>query len=666
MGSIVSFSSNRSLVLIFCFSLAATFVSENAIAQDEASAKVTYDQVRPVFRKHCVTCHNQERARGDLDLSSVGGIKAGAASGVAAVSGKPEESLIYTLAAHLETPKMPPSSPKIPQRELDLIRRWIEGGMAEKGEAGPAPNPAIAKSAGKPTTVAAAAPTAKAGPKAEDMSAMAKGVQIASLPRPTPITALAASPVSPLVAVSGRKQVVLFRWTDRTPVGALPFPEGDVFALRFSRDGEVLLAGGGVGGLSGKVVGFEVATGRVLFELGDETDVVLAADISPDKSLVALGGPGRSVKVYRTADGELAATLRKHTDWILSLAFSPEGLLLASSDRFGGLQVWESGTGKEFHTLRGHVGAVNALAWTADSERLLSAGQDGTLRLWNMHDGEPVARWDAGVGGILAVDLDAAGRVLCSGRNRKVAVWDKPDTRSRELAMPDEVARVALGHDGSHVIAGDAAGNIAIFGLDDGALAGNFTIPLAPTSPAAAVVRAPPRKASGPAAVERTAPIGSELAAAEVQAKQTAAELTQVREALTLAEAAVNSADESLARLREAASRLAGVVAARELAAKQAAERLAELRAQADRGRPDLRAEKERMLRQLDEKRSLLESTVAVAERIARAAAQAPDDTGLAVAAKLAGELRGNLARDVETTTAELRRLETSSTTAQK
>src|SRR5579872_5308732 len=95
-----------------------------------ASATVTFDQVLPVFRKRCVVCHDRDRQKGDLDLSSVEGIKSGGATGAAVLSGNPDESPIYTLTAHLDAPKMPPNNPKIPQREIDLIRRWIEGGLA--------------------------------------------------------------------------------------------------------------------------------------------------------------------------------------------------------------------------------------------------------------------------------------------------------------------------------------------------------------------------------------------------------------------------------------------------------------------------------------------------------------------------------------------------------
>ena len=552
----------------------ATSAPEKPVPAPAAEARVAFDQVRPVFRKRCVTCHDQDRQKGDLDLSSLEGIKAGGVNGPAVVSGNPDESLIYTLTAHLETPKMPPNGPKIPQRELDLIRRWIEGGLVERGEVAAKPAQPSAATVKKPTATSTSA---------EPSAIAVGGGAIEPVPRLTAITALAVSPQAPLVAVSGRKQVVLFQWNDRSPLKAFAFPEGDVFALRFSRDGKVLVAGGGVGGLSGNVVGFDVATGKRLFELGDERDVVLALDISPDKSLVAMGGPGRSVKVFRIADGELTSTLRKHTDWILSLAFSPDSLLLASGDRFGGLQVWEAESGKEFHTLRGHVGAVNAMSWSADSDRLLSAGQDGSLRFWDMHEGTQSARWNGGVGGILAVECDAAGRVVCGGRERKLAVWEKPDVKAQQMSMPDEVCKLGLSHDGSHLIAGDAAGNVAVFALasgdlPSGDLVGTFSLPLGPTVASTETFK---RKSTEPAVAKgQLVTISAKVAAAEAEARRAASEFLEASEALAAAEGAVKSAEETLKKLHQSTAKLAAVVASREAAARQATHKAAQLQAE--------------------------------------------------------------------------------------
>jgi hypothetical protein len=435
---------------------------------------------------------------------------------------------------------------------------------------------------------------------------------------------------------------------------AFPFPEGDVSALRFSRDGKLLIAGGGVGGASGKVVGFEVATGKRTFELGDELDAVLAVDVSPDNSLVALGGPGRVVKILRTANGELVATLRKHTDWIFALAFSPDGLLLASGDRFGGLQVWEAASGKEFHTLRGHVGSVHALGWSADSDRLLSAGQDGSPRFWDMHTGAIVAKWDGGTGGILAVDCDAADRVVCGGRDGKLAVWDSPDHRSQELSMPDEVVKVAFSHDSSRVIAGDAAGNIAVFRASNGELASRFTLPQSP-----AVVRAPRSSVqqTKPSLARDTAgPLVADLAAAEDAVRRATAELEEMREALEATESAATAAEKSLKKLRSSAAKLARAVSARDSAVKEAERHFAELRAKAEATdlAIDLEAQRDRLQQRLTEKRSLLESARGLCERLAQSAENSPADAGLQTAANLAAKLWDSLATDVATTAEEL------------
>src|SRR5262245_15112418 len=87
-----------------------------ARAQLENPDPVTYDNVRTSCRKHGVACHNPERPRDDLTLSTLEAIQAASASGPVVVSRKPEESPIYLSAAPLEAPKMPPNVPKIPQR----------------------------------------------------------------------------------------------------------------------------------------------------------------------------------------------------------------------------------------------------------------------------------------------------------------------------------------------------------------------------------------------------------------------------------------------------------------------------------------------------------------------------------------------------------------------
>jgi hypothetical protein len=47
---------------------------------------LSYDRdVQPILRKRCAGCHNAERPRGDLDMTTYAGLTAGGTSGKAAV-----------------------------------------------------------------------------------------------------------------------------------------------------------------------------------------------------------------------------------------------------------------------------------------------------------------------------------------------------------------------------------------------------------------------------------------------------------------------------------------------------------------------------------------------------------------------------------------------------
>lgn len=539
--------SMKSIIRLSCRVLASIIIVLSSVGTCGAQSKlVTYDNVRPVLKKHCVSCHGPQRTRGDLNLSTTEGIQAGSSSGVVAVSGKPEQSLLYTLAAHLEAPKMPPGAPKIPDRELEVIRKWIEDGMPLRADMPVVEADSAKTSNSKPNVISKAASGAEA---------------VKAVSRKTAPTAVALHPLMPLIAVSGPQQIQLYSGAERLPAKAFAFSEGGVDSLRFSKDGEWLVAAGGLGGDSGKVVGFDVSSGRRPFEVGDENDSVLSFDLSPDRSLIALGGPWKTVKIFRLQGGELVAELGKHTDWILSIAFSPDGLLLATSDRFGGLQIWEANTGKPFYTLRGHVGAVNAVTWSKDSERLLSAGQDGTLRVWDLHQGSEVLKWDAKIGGVLAADWTSANQVVAGGRDHKIAVFDLTGQRIREWMLADEVVEMAVSADATRLVAGDASGNLSIWSIETGMQVLELDRLLA-NSTAWQSSKSLPRKQRSRATVPVTKSV---VVMTTIEGD---AELAATLDALALTEAAVKSAEESLEKLRESAAKLKQIAAKRRSALK--------------------------------------------------------------------------------------------------
>jgi len=203
--------------------------------------KVSFDAVQPILRKHCERCHNEDQPRGDLVLTSLDKVLAGSSSGNVVVAGKLEESPLYLLSAHVDTPKMPPNKPRIPQRELNVLERWILTGLAEETQAPPSKAP-LAEPAMKPS------PSVKKpfGEKKADSVVEASGVPIVfealgAIPQPTAVRAMAAHPSEPIVAVSGLHQVAIFNIDSATfDTQAIDVGERDVSALRFSPDGKHL------------------------------------------------------------------------------------------------------------------------------------------------------------------------------------------------------------------------------------------------------------------------------------------------------------------------------------------------------------------------------------------------------------------------------------------
>ncbi|MFO0905067.1 MAG: c-type cytochrome domain-containing protein [Pirellulales bacterium] len=465
--------------VLFGCSLAAScvgFAQETKPAGDGAKDLVTYrDHVLPVLQRRCANCHNPDKATSDLNVLSYQTLIAGGASGEAVSPGKPDQSLLYRLVAHLDEPSMPPRQPKIPDVEITTIKRWIELGAPETTTS------AVKVASRKMELDASLASIGKPeGPP--PMPQSLPSVELPPTLRPHPVTAMAASPWAPVIAVAGHERILLYHSETLEPLGVLPFPERVPHVLRFSRNGKVLLAAGGHGADSGKAVLFDVASGKRIAAVGDESDVVLAADVSPDLKWIALGGPEKLVKIYAVESGELRQKIKKHTDWVTAIEFSPNGEFLASGDRNGGAFIWEAATGGIVFTLGDHRDAVTQLDWRADSQMLATASEDGRVILWYAEDGFPTRTINAHaesnnrgnnprnkLPGVLAVAYSSTGMFATVGRDNTARIWRPDGNQSQKLqGLPDLPTRVVFNHEATRVFVGDYTGAVRCFSVKDG------------------------------------------------------------------------------------------------------------------------------------------------------------------------------------------------------
>lgn len=98
---------------------------------DRDPDKATYAQVKRILQNNCVQCHSRHNQLGGLDLSSYKALMGEGQSGKVIAPGSPEQSLLVGMISGNKEPLMPLGGPKLPQSDIDIIRKWIEQG-AEK------------------------------------------------------------------------------------------------------------------------------------------------------------------------------------------------------------------------------------------------------------------------------------------------------------------------------------------------------------------------------------------------------------------------------------------------------------------------------------------------------------------------------------------------------
>ncbi len=441
----------------------ALAVSSWALPVAAEEPATTYDgHVLPIFRAHCVNCHNADKAKGGLDLSTYSGLISGGSSGPVVLPGDPDGSRLYQVMAHITEPFMPQNAAKRPDTELSVLRKWIAGGLLEF--AGDQP-----KKPATPRVSIALSESPDFEPDGPPPMPEESWLEpFVTSPRGNTILALAASPWAPLVAIGGHRQVVLYHAETHELLNILSFDEGQPYHLSFSRNGSLLLAAGGVGGQSGRVALWRVDNGERIGTVGDELDAILTADLSPDQKFLAVGGTDKRIKVFNLQDGGILHNIKQHTDWVTAVAYSPDGVLLATGDRNNSLLIWESVSGQEFHKLKGHGASITGLSWRRDSNVLASSSEDGNIKLWDMNTGDQIRNLGAG-GAVLDLDFAKDGRLASVARNKEAKIWNAENLVQTIRGFSDLPTRCVFTHDGTRLVVGDWTGRVSLWNVEDGA-----------------------------------------------------------------------------------------------------------------------------------------------------------------------------------------------------
>ncbi|MGN6543876.1 MAG: DUF1549 domain-containing protein, partial [Aureliella sp.] len=119
----------------YCLTLIAIFCSPFGsvlLAADRPKEPVDFaHEIVPLLKKHCAECHAGESKKGGFSFNTRADLLEGSENGPVVELGKAAESrLVDVVSSDAEGERMPPEGPRLTDAEVELLKRWIDGGAA--------------------------------------------------------------------------------------------------------------------------------------------------------------------------------------------------------------------------------------------------------------------------------------------------------------------------------------------------------------------------------------------------------------------------------------------------------------------------------------------------------------------------------------------------------
>lgn len=412
-------------------------------------------EVLPIFRKHCIGCHNRRDAEGGLILEDYEHTLRGGEHGAVIKAGEPNVSKLWRMMnGELEPVMPPPDQPRRPtEGQLSVVRRWIELGAKPPAKTEPATGRVRPPTAEPPQTGNSRGP--KSSP-AEPIVALIEpaGVIWTAIARPRGITIHSKQGGKPLAELTGHA--------------------GSITDVTLSTQGDVLCVAAGEPGLYGEVTLWRTADWSREGAITGHRDALYSAQLSPDGKTIATASYDREIHLWSRESGKRIASCLGHNEPVYAVRFHPQGQLLLSASGDRTIKLWDIATGARLDTLSQPAKEQYALAAHPHQPVFAAGGVDCRVRVWEITSAgregtNPIlyARF-AHEAPILQLAYSPDGSLLVSAsEDRRVKVWETTTyTEVAELERQlDWPTALAFSGDGRGLSVGCANGRITHYSV---------------------------------------------------------------------------------------------------------------------------------------------------------------------------------------------------------
>jgi len=336
-------------------------IAVSATAAEPAGPVSYYKQVRPILQGACHGCHQPAKNKGGYVMTDFAALaKGGEDDGAAIVPGKPaESSLLKNITPGPDgKAEMPKKADPLKPAEIALITRWISEG---------APNDTPVNAVQRYT------------PERPPVYSL-----------PPVINSLAWSPDGQTLAVAGFHEIILHNSDGSAQSARLIGLSERITAVRFSPDGKLLAATGGLPARMGEVQVWETATQQLKLSVPVTFDTIYGASWSPDSKLVAFGcATDKSLRAIDAGTGAQVLFMASHDDWVLDTVFSTKGDHVISVGRDMTAKLTELATQRFMDNLTSITpgalkGGLAAIDRHPQRDEILVGGADGVPQIYRM------------------------------------------------------------------------------------------------------------------------------------------------------------------------------------------------------------------------------------------------------------------------------------------